>query len=476
MSGFVRSSHYRHVFVDPPKVENTYKGFRLATVTGEQQYIKGNTKFFAVALQVWGIPPDGLTETITEPLVDLHGHGRKVTLLRFHPTANNVLGSVSGDFSVKVWDIEKGCEVSGMPAHEQLIQDLVWDYEGKMWATTCKDKKVRLGDPRAGAVAMELPEAHAGAKSVKMTFLGDTGRFQRRFATVGFTKQSQRQIKVWDVRDLSKMVHKVDLDQAAGVIVPYYDCDTKVLYLCGKGDGNIRYYEMSKDKPFAFALSEYRSTQAAKGSCFLPKRGLNVMACETARCLKLTSQNGNGIVEPLSFIVPRKSDAFQDDIFPDTFSGHPSCTADEWLSGVTKTPLMMSLNPDSAGAKPTGGATSASPPQRTILILGSSVAAGQCASSGRGWADLLEAALVDRYGANYRVLNAAVGGANTGVTALYAASVGGADLRPDVVVVALGLANEGLPWRPPRRRKLCAPSSRACGPSPTPRSAAGAAA
>ena len=52
MSGFVRSSHYRHVFVDPPKVENTYKGFRLATVTGEQQYIKGNTKFFAVALQV----------------------------------------------------------------------------------------------------------------------------------------------------------------------------------------------------------------------------------------------------------------------------------------------------------------------------------------------------------------------------------------------------------------------------------------
>ena len=164
----------------------------------------------------------------------------------------------------------------------------------------------------------------------------DPSHLVGRFATVGFTKQSQRQIKVWDVRDLSKMVHKVDLDQAAGVIVPYYDCDTKVLYLCGKGDGNIRYYEMSKDKPFAFALSEYRSTQAAKGSCFLPKRGLNVMACETARCLKLTSQNGNGIVEPLSFIVPRKSDAFQDDIFPDAFCGAPSMTADEWSAAAHK--------------------------------------------------------------------------------------------------------------------------------------------
>jgi len=406
--------------VDPPKAENCYKGFRLATVTGEQQYIKGNTKFFAVALQggggpfavvpyankggflpgtpvvaghksavldfdfnpfhehiiasasedstikVWGIPPDGLTETVTEPLVDLHGHGRKVTLLRFHPTANNVLGSVSGDFAVKVWDIEKGCESSSMACHEQLIQELVWDTEGKHWATSCKDKTVRIGDPRGRTLAHELKEAHAGAKSTKIAFLGDS----QRFATVGFTKQSQRQVKIWDTRDLSKMVHKVDLDQAAGVIVPYYDPDTKVLYLSGKGDGNIRYYEMSRDKPFAFALSEHRSTQAGKGTCFIPKRGLNVMGCETARCLKLVSQNGAGTVEPLSFIVPRKSDAFQEDIFPDTFSGLPSHSADEWAAGSDKAPLKMSLNPANGGGG--GGGGGARPAFKTLkssLIL-----------------------------------------------------------------------------------------------------------
>ena len=158
MSSFIRASKYRHVYVEPPKVDQTYKGFRLATVTGEQQYIKANTTFFAVALQggggpfavvkhkdvgeykagtplvaghksavldldfnpfhehviasasedstikIWGIPADGLTETLTEPLVDLHGHGRKVTLLRFHPTANNVLASVSADMAVKARD------------------------------------------------------------------------------------------------------------------------------------------------------------------------------------------------------------------------------------------------------------------------------------------------------------------------------------------------------------------------------------
>lgn len=402
MSGFVRASKYRHVFVEPPKAEGTYKGFRLATVTGEQQYVKGNTKFFAVSLaggggpiavvpyekkgafapstpiiaghkgavldfdfnpfhehllasgsedltiKVWGIPPQGLTTTLTDPLVDLHGHGRKVTLLRFHPTANNVLGSIGADFAVKIWDIEKGAETATMQVHESLIQDLVWDYEGKVWATTCKDKRVRLGDPRAGTVVSEIQEAHQGAKSSKLAFLGDSGRF----ATVGFTKQSQRQLKIWDSRDLSKQLTKIDIDQAAGVIMPFFDPDTKVLYLCGKGDGNIRYYESVNGKPFVFPLSEYRSTAAAKGACFLPKRALNVMGCETARCLKLTSQNGQGVVEPLSFIVPRKSDAFQDDIFPDTFNGTPSLTADEWLAGNSAPPMLASLNPDNAG-KPT---------------------------------------------------------------------------------------------------------------------------
>ncbi|KAH8096047.1 hypothetical protein JL720_3394 [Aureococcus anophagefferens] len=321
------------------------------TTTGEQQYVKANTKYFAVALQggggpiavvdhtatgafptggpvlaghkgaaldfdfhpfneqllascsddstvkLWGIPPGGLTETLTEPLVDLRGHGRKVTLLV-------------------------------PPDGEQR--------------TSCKDKVVRLFDPRGSAVATELRAAHEGSKSVKLAFLQDG-----LLATVGFTRQSQRQIKIWDARDPSKELALVSLDQAAGVLLPFFDPDTKMLYLCGKGDGNIRYYEINKAaKTPCFALSEHRSTAAGKGYCFLPKRCLDVMSCETARCLKLTSQNGNGVVEPLSFVVPRKSDAFQDDIFPDCYAGLPSCDADAWLAGANEPPKLRPLNPD----------------------------------------------------------------------------------------------------------------------------------
>ena len=89
MSGFVRSSHYRHVFVDPPKVENTYKGFRLATVTGEQQYIKGNTKFFAVALQVTPFAARRAQQTL-EPFVGRRRpvRGRALTTARRRCPAN----------------------------------------------------------------------------------------------------------------------------------------------------------------------------------------------------------------------------------------------------------------------------------------------------------------------------------------------------------------------------------------------------
>ena len=75
----------------------------------------------------------------------------------------------------------------------------------------------------------------------------------------------------------------------------------------------------------------------------VPKRGNDIMGCETARLLKLTTSDG---VHPLKFIVPRKSDAFQDDIFPDCPSPLPAHSADEWLQGSSEVPKTMSLNPE----------------------------------------------------------------------------------------------------------------------------------
>eukprot|EP00616_Rhizochromulina_sp_CCMP1243_P006562 CAMPEP_0118965132 /NCGR_PEP_ID=MMETSP1173-20130426/2724_1 /TAXON_ID=1034831 /ORGANISM="Rhizochromulina marina cf, Strain CCMP1243" /LENGTH=451 /DNA_ID=CAMNT_0006913701 /DNA_START=40 /DNA_END=1395 /DNA_ORIENTATION=- len=395
MSHFVRASKYRHIFVEAPKTEQIFHDIRLSSTTGEQQYIKANAKFFAVGLvggggpvgiiphdkpgrmpptmptisghkgstfdfefnpfhdhiistgsddttiKVWGIPEGGLTENVTTPLVDMHGHGRKVTLLKSHPTASNVLASASADHTVKLWDIEKGKNINTFEGHPDNIQDIAWDYTGRLYATSCKDKVVRIIDARGAEEAFTIPQAHDGAKSVKLIFLGT----KEKICSFGFTRQSMRVLKIWDPRSLDKPLNTLSIDQAAGVFMPHYDADTNVLYAAGKGDGNIRYYECVDENPFIFPLSDYRSTQACKGVCFLPKRALDVMRCETARALKLTSNS----VEPLSFIVPRKSDAFQSDIYPPTFAGMPSHTADEWLAGADKPPVLVSVDPSDNG-------------------------------------------------------------------------------------------------------------------------------
>eukprot|EP00607_Mallomonas_marina_P009555 CAMPEP_0182418156 /NCGR_PEP_ID=MMETSP1167-20130531/2620_1 /TAXON_ID=2988 /ORGANISM="Mallomonas Sp, Strain CCMP3275" /LENGTH=427 /DNA_ID=CAMNT_0024592195 /DNA_START=286 /DNA_END=1569 /DNA_ORIENTATION=+ len=311
-------------------------------------------------VKIWRIPDGGLTENLNTPEVDMHGHGKKVTLLRFHPTAESVLASTSADQTVKLWDISVGQEISTLAdAHEQLIQDIVWDYTGTCYATSSKDKNVRICDARTATVSTMITTAHEGSKSTKMSYLGSFDKL----VTIGFTRQSQRQFKIWDPRNTSEALKQVDVDQAAGVIMPFFDCDTQLLYLAGKGDGNIRYYEVVNETPYCFSVAEHRSSVSAKGMAWVPKRGLNIMACETARLLKLTSNS----VEPLSFFVPRKSEAFQEDIFPDTFSGEPSHTAQEWLAGSDLPPRLMSLNP--ASGKAAKGPPKPVTPIRTVAIV-----------------------------------------------------------------------------------------------------------
>lgn len=328
-------------------------------------------------IKVWGIPEGGVFANIKDPLVDLSGHSKKVTLLRFHPTASNILASIGGDQAVKLWDIEKGSEVNSLnTAHEQLIQDIVWDFKGSAYATSSKDKHIRIVDARTATVSTLIDTAHEGAKSVKLTYAGSFDKL----ISVGFTRQSQRQFKIWDPRNVSQELKKVDVDQAAGVIMPFFDPDTGLLYLAGKGDGNIRYYEVVNETPYVYPISEVRSSVSAKGIAWVPKRGLNVSGCEIARLLKLTTNS----VEPLSFFVPRKSEAFQEDLYPDSPSIEPAHTADEWFAGSDLPPKLASLNPSLRSAS-----SSAAAPRSSVTTLKSAaVLTAELAAANKRIADL----------------------------------------------------------------------------------------
>jgi len=131
-----------------------------------------------------------------------------------------------------------------------------------------------------------------------------------------------------------------NIDNQAGMLIPFYDEDSDLIFLAGKGDGAIRYYEFEeKEKAELHYCSQYGSNDPTAAIGCMPKRGVDVNTCEIVKLFRVQGTK----LEPLSFKVPRKSDLFQDDIFPDCRSDEPSLTASQWFAGENAKPKTKSL-------------------------------------------------------------------------------------------------------------------------------------
>uniref|UniRef100_A0A8C1AMG3 Coronin n=1 Tax=Cyprinus carpio carpio TaxID=630221 RepID=A0A8C1AMG3_CYPCA len=289
-------------------------------------------------VKVWDIPPNGLKDDLVEPSKDLTAHSRRVSIIEWHPTARDLLLSSAYDCRVLVWRLDSAeVPVCVINTHSELVLCLSFNADGSLLATACKDKKIRIIEPRTGRLLQES-RCHSHKVS-RILFLWDL----KMLVSTGSSCWNQRQFVLWDLEDLSEPLLEEDLDGGSGVIFPFYDADTHMLYLAGKGDGNIRCYTVSAVKPYAHFLSEYRSASPQRGLGVMPKRGLNTSACEIFRFYRLVAVRD--LLEPLSFCVPRKSEGFHEDIYPLTAANEPAMTAAEWLMGQNKGPLLMSLRP-----------------------------------------------------------------------------------------------------------------------------------
>uniref|UniRef100_A0A6Q2ZIK2 Coronin n=1 Tax=Esox lucius TaxID=8010 RepID=A0A6Q2ZIK2_ESOLU len=301
-------------------------------------------------VKLWDIPAHGVHQDITRPRKVLKGHTRRVSLLEWHPTARDILLSSAYDYKVMVWDVSLCESVLRTPVvvislHSELVLSMSFNTDGSSLATTSLDKRVRVINPRTGHLLQVSSIKHHRAN--KVVYVGD----HNMLLSTGISPWNQRQMVLWDGDDLSEPLLEEELDDAAGVLFPFYDRDTHLLYLAGKGDGNIRYYDISCVKPYVQFLDEYRSILPQKGLGVMPKRGLDVSSCEVFRFYRLVTIKD--LVEPLSMIVPRRSpEIFQEDIFPMTAGNEAAMTAQQWLSGLNRGPVLTSLRPGTKVANP----------------------------------------------------------------------------------------------------------------------------
>ncbi|XP_037229054.1 coronin-6 isoform X3 [Falco rusticolus] len=386
----VRQSKFRHVFGQPVKADQMYEDIRVSKVTCDSSFCAVNPKFVAIIVEsggggafivlplaktgrvdknhplvtghtapvldidwcphndnviasasedttvmVWQIPDYVPMRNITEPVVTLEGHSKRVSIISWHPTARNVLLSAGCDNLVILWNVGTGEMLLALDdIHTDLIYNVGWNRNGSLLVTTCKDKKVRIIDPRKQQVVAEKAKPHDGARPIRAIFVADGKIF-----TTGFSKMSERQLGLWDLNNFEEPIALQEMDTSNGVLLPFYDPDSSIVYLCGKGDSSIRYFEITDEAPYVHYLNTYSSKEPQRGMGFMPKRGLDVSKCEIARFFKLHERK----CEPIVMTVPRKSDLFQDDLYPDTPGPEPALEADEWLSGKDAEPILISL-------------------------------------------------------------------------------------------------------------------------------------
>ncbi|XP_063896690.1 coronin-1C-A isoform X2 [Helicoverpa armigera] len=497
----VRSSKFRHVYGQALKREQCYDNIRVSKSSWDSTFCAVNPKFLAIIVEsagggafivlphnkvgripadhplvgghkgpvldiawcphndnviasgsedcvvkVWQIPDGGLSRTLTDPVVDLVFHQRRVGLVLWHPTAQNVLLTAGSDNQIAIWNVGTGEVLLTLDCHPDLIYSACWNWTGSKLLTTCRDKKIRIIDPRKGEVESEAV-AHEGSKASRAIFLKHGLVF-----TTGFSRMSERQyslrtpdalaepivtveidtsngvmfplydpdtnliylcgkgdsviryfevlhpyrpslflypdvaepivtveidtsngvmfplydpdtnliylcgkgdsvIRYFEVLhpyrpslflypDVAEPIVTVEIDTSNGVMFPLYDPDTNLIYLCGKGDSVIRYFEVTPEPPFVHYINTFQTPDPQRGIGMMPKRGCDVATCEIAKFYRL---NNSGLCQVVSMTVPRKSELFQEDLYPDTLSDEASLTADEWLAGEDAEPCTMSL-------------------------------------------------------------------------------------------------------------------------------------
>lgn len=286
-------------------------------------------------VKVWQIPEGGLEpqKNLTVPIADLVAHQRRVGLVVWHPTAEHVLLSAGADNLVIIWNV-----ALEEPLVEVTFPDMIisasFNYNGSRLVTTCKDRHTRVLNPRTGEIITE-GMCHQGSKPQEAIYVKGNRVF-----TTGFSPISERQYALWKDSNLTDPLHIQELDTSNGVMFPFYDVDTGLMFLCGKGDSTIRYFEITDEEPFVHYINMLTSSDPQRGMGCMPKRGLDVNQNEVARFYKLHTK---GLCEVIPFTVPRKSELFQDDLYPDTIGDTPALTAEEWMSGKDADPILISL-------------------------------------------------------------------------------------------------------------------------------------
>ncbi|KAK2496006.1 hypothetical protein MC885_010459 [Smutsia gigantea] len=286
-------------------------------------------------VKLWRLPAPGQALPSVPGLV-LGPEDVQVEVLQFHPTADGILLSVAGRV-LKVWDAAQQQPLTELVAHGDLVQGAVWSRDGALVGTMCKDKQLRIFDPRAKPEASQSTQAHENSRDGRLVWTGT----QEHLVSTGFNQMREREVKLWDTRHFSSALTSVTLDTSPGSLMPLLDPDSGLLVLAGKGESQLYCYEVVPQQLALSPVTQCLLESALRGAALVPRRALAVMGCEVLRVLQLSDT----AIMPISYHVPRKAVEFHKDLFPDATGCVPASDPHTWWAGSNQQVQKVSLDP-----------------------------------------------------------------------------------------------------------------------------------
>jgi len=150
----------------------------------------------------------------------------------WHPSAEHLLSTASFT-NLSLWDVlsqqELFCKlyfitsltfiallsfmnvVTANSDHTEVIQSVSWKEDGTVLATSCKDKQLRLIDPRASTCIVNSCSSHQSIKDSRTVWLNND-----RILTTGFDAARLRQVYIRDLRHLNEPMKILELDCSTG--------------------------------------------------------------------------------------------------------------------------------------------------------------------------------------------------------------------------------------------------------------------
>lgn len=171
--------------------------------------------------KLWDIPDAGYIVDNTTAVLSME-MGQPLKGIAQHPLCEGLVALRSSkEIAFDMATNKKLLVTSADTLKGAEIYSAQWSYRGDVLGATCKDKTLSLLDLRSAgsaALAASAP-CHNSTKISRLCWLGDSPYL----ATVGHNSMQEREILLWDARNLSGgHVQRERLDASTGAIIPLF--------------------------------------------------------------------------------------------------------------------------------------------------------------------------------------------------------------------------------------------------------------